>query len=473
MISTYDADYNGSMITNTDFSGLPLRPELLQKLAEVGFHGMTLVQSRALPVVLDGRDLLARAQTGSGKTAAFALGLLNALDATLFSTQALVLCPTRELADQVTGEIRRLAALIANVKVLSLCGGRPISPQTASLHQGAHIIVGTPGRVLKHLHKATLGLQDLRTLVLDEADRMLDMGFSDEIDALLAFVPVPRQTLLFSATYPDAIAAISSRVQREPVYVDVTSQEAPLAIAQHWLRVSGENREHVLGVALRSWGGARNLIFCNTKIACASVAKSLQQTGIVAAALHGDLQQAERTEVLIRFANGSISALVATDVAARGLDISKLDAVFNFELPAQPESYVHRIGRTGRAGNSGIAVSLVAARERSRLEAIRALAPDLGEQPSDLPRDRTQLQQPQMVTLAINGGRKHKLRPGDVLGALTASGEVSGAQVGKIDLLDYSGYVAVSASHVNAALTQLNSQRIKGARYKARLCRKP
>jgi len=455
----------------TAFSTLNLKPALLSCLSDIGYTEMTLVQARTLPDLLAGRDVLARAKTGSGKTAAFGLGLLNKLDAASYREQALVLCPTRELAEQVAREIRRLARAIPNIKISCLCGGVPLGPQVASLQHSPHIIVGTPGRVLKHLGKGTVKLQELQTLVLDEADRMLDMGFADEIAAILEFVPDNRQTLLFSATYPDAIAAISAKVQRGPVTVDVTDDEQPARIAQHWCPVTRENRNDELLRALRAWGGALNLVFCNTKIDCADVARYLQAKNIVAVALHGDLDQPQRTQVLVRFSNRSASVLIATDVAARGLDVDDLDAVFNYELPAQSEVYVHRIGRTGRAGKAGVAVSLVEQREMRRLQDIEELLPDTVLVQSRIPDTKRTADAllPKMTTIQISGGRKNKLRPGDLLGALTAEGGVPGDAVGSIDLFDTVSYVAIRNGQAKKALQQLTSRPIKGRKYRARI----
>lgn len=455
------------------FDVLDLKPALRSNLSEIGYTEMTLVQAQALPPVLSGQDVVVRAKTGSGKTAAFGLGLLNQLTVTSFRIQALVLCPTRELADQVAREIRRLAQSIPNIKVLALCGGAPIGPQYASLQHSPHIVVGTPGRVLKHLTKGTIELEGLRALVLDEADRMLDMGFADEVDAILAFVPSQRQTLLFSATYPDAIASMSDRVQRNPVVVDVTDHEQPARIAQHWCAVSRENRNDELLRALLAWGGALNLVFCNTKIDCDEVARFLRSKKIAAVALHGDLDQRQRTEVLVRFANRSASVLVATDVAARGLDIEDLDAVINYELPAQPEIYVHRIGRTARAGKQGVAVSLIETREMGRLLEIEALLPGLGLRECQIPASKrsSEALSSAMSTIQISGGRKNKLRPGDLLGALTADGGVQGEIVGSIDLFDTVSYVAVPNAQAKKALQQLATRPIKGRRYRARIIR--
>jgi ATP-independent RNA helicase DbpA len=272
------------MSDSSDFSTLDLKPELLGNLADLGYVEMTLVQAKTLPPLIEGKDVLARAKTGSGKTAAFGLGLLTRLDVAMFKTQGLVLCPTRELADQVSKELRRLARAIPNIKILSVCGGSPLRDQTASLQRSPHIIVGTPGRVHKHLRGGVIDLSDLQTFVLDEADRMLDMGFMDELAAILAFVPSKRQTLLFSATYPDAIAEMSARVQRDPIIVDVTDDEQPAQITQTWCSVTRENRNAELLRVLRAWGGELNLVFCNTKIDCAEVADYLQRERIVAIA---------------------------------------------------------------------------------------------------------------------------------------------------------------------------------------------
>ncbi len=461
------------MPDSVQFDSLALKPALLKNIADIGYAEMTLVQAETLPHLIGGKDVLARAKTGSGKTAAFGLGLLNKLDATLFRTQALVLCPTRELADQVAKEVRRLARGIANVKILTLCGGSPLGPQLASLQHSPHIIVGTPGRVLKHLRKETVTLAEVDTFVLDEADRMLDMGFADELDAILEFVPAERQTLLFSATYPESVSTISRRIQRDPVTVDVTDDELPAQISQTWCSVTRENRNEELLRALRAWGGALNLVFCNTKIDCAEVASYLRSQGVVALALHGDLDQRERNEVLVRFANRSATVLIATDVAARGLDVDDLDAVFNYELPKQAETYVHRIGRTGRAGKQGVAVSLVEQREEWRWQDIEAQMPDAFLKQCGIPDAKRSADnlQPTMTTIHINGGRKNKLRPGDLLGSLTADGGVPGSSVGSIDLFDIVGYVAVRNADAAKAQRQLANRPIKGKKFRARIRR--
>tara|TARA_B100001057_G_scaffold242304_1_gene242637 strand:- start:5532 stop:6947 length:1416 start_codon:yes stop_codon:yes gene_type:complete len=462
------------------FSSLELRPQLLNQLQHLGFIAMTPIQAAALPHVLTGADVVAQASTGSGKTAAFGLGCLQHLQETKFHVQSLVLCPTRELADQVANSFRSLAKNLANTKIVTLCGGVAIGPQIGSLQHSAHIIVGTPGRVLKHLHKGTLHLNGLSSLVLDEADRMLDMGFADEIDAILDFLPTPRQNLLFSATFPEEVAKVVAALCPDAVRVDVTQTEAAPAIDEYWCHAPYRDllgRTQVLGETLHHFGGKLNLVFCNTKHECAEVSRTLHQLGIGAVALHGDMEQQARSQTLVRFANGSANVLVATDVAARGLDIDDVDAVFNFELPHQVENYVHRIGRTGRSGRNGTAISLVSDREMPRLKLIETnlkhgamrlwRADSSGSQGAETSAQPS-LATPTVYTLEINGGRKQKLRPGDILGALTAGGTLGADAVGKIDILPMVSYVAIAKEHTSAAQRLLNQHKIKGRQFRVR-----
>ena len=451
------------------FDKLPLSPDLLANLAELGFHEMTPVQARSLPSLLAGRDVIAQAQTGSGKTVAFGLALLQTLDARSLATQALVLCPTRELADQVARELRRLARTLGNIKILTLCGGSPLGPQLNSLEFGAQVIVGTPGRVLKHLRQDTLSLKGLRTLVLDEADRMLDMGFHDSMVAITDFAPARRQTLLFSATWADEVRVLSGRFQHEPVEVTVPDTPSAGQIRQVFHAIEGKQRVASAALLLRHHRPASAVLFCNTRQRCDEVASFLREQGFSVAALHGDLEQRDRDLVIIRFANQSCPILVATDVAARGLDIPDLALVVNVEIAFEPETHVHRIGRTGRAGRDGLAVTLCSDKELHRVEAIEALQ----QQPAsweDLPPAGlvTRPPAPRRVTLNINGGRKDKLRPGDILGALTGDGGVPGDQVGKIVILELQSYVAVDREVAPAVLRRLAESGIKGRRFKAR-----
>jgi ATP-independent RNA helicase DbpA len=457
-------------VTTTAFSTLPLSSAMLANLESLGYTSMTPIQTQALPVILDGKDIIAKAKTGSGKTAAFAIGLLDKLDVKQFSVQSLVLCPTRELADQVAKEIRRLARATHNVKVLTLCGGVSIGPQLGSLERGAHIVVGTPGRIVDHLGKGSLVLDQLRQLVLDEADRMLEMGFADALDQVLKACPLQRQTLLFSATYPEAIQKISAHCQHNPVEVTVESLHSEQHIEQHFYELQGgQEKSAAVKTLLAHFQPPASIIFCNTKQQCDEVCTELLAAGVSALALHGDLEQRDRDQVLVRFANKSCSVLVATDVAARGLDIKSLDAVINIELSRDPEVHVHRIGRTGRAGETGLALSVVAGNEMPRVNrledylqqtiALEAL-PITQKDPAEL--------QPQMVTLCIDGGRKDKLRPGDILGALTKDAGLAGEQIGKIDIFDFCAYVAVNRSIAKSALQHLQQGKLKGKKFKAR-----
>ncbi|HIJ89096.1 MAG TPA: ATP-dependent RNA helicase DbpA [Desulfuromonadales bacterium] len=455
---------------STAFSSLHLKPAMLKNLASLGYSAMTPIQAHTLPLILAGKDIIAKAKTGSGKTAAFGIGLLTHLETSSVRVQALVLCPTRELADQVGKELRRLARCTDNVKVLTLCGGVPFGPQLSSLEHGAHVVVGTPGRLLDHLRRGTLDLTSLQTLVLDEADRMLDMGFQEDISTLIAATPYKKQTLLFSATYPAAMSELTATFQHEPIDVSVDETHDEGAIEQILYEVAPDERIAAVVRILRHYRPESTLLFCNTKVECQEVAASLTKSGFTAVAIHGDLEQRERDLVLLLFANKSASVLVATDVAARGLDIKELAAVINYELPRDPEIHTHRIGRTGRAGEQGLAVSLVTAHESRRVQAIENLLGNSisrGELTSLTAAAGGQLTPP-MVTLCIDGGRKNKLRPGDILGGLTGEGGITGSEVGKIDVSDNHSYVAIVKGSVDQALACLGRNRIKGRFYKVR-----
>jgi len=431
---------------------------------------MTPIQAQSIPLVLDGQDLLAQAKTGSGKTAAFAIGLLNGLDILTYRTQALVLCPTRELADQVSKEIRRLARAIPNTKVLTLCGGKPFGPQLASLEHHPHVVVGTPGRILKHLQKGSLELASLNMLVLDEADRMLDMGFHDDITHIISMLPRKRQTLLFSATYPDEIKEISHVIQNDPVDVRVTEKIEHNKIKQIFYEINRDERTEKLIALLHHYRPQSTVVFCNRKQQCQNLADALWQKGFHALALHGDLDQNERDRVLVQFSNKSSSILIATDVAARGLDIKDLEAVINFELSPDPEVHVHRIGRTGRAGKEGLALSLFMNSESPKVTAIEKyqdISIRIDHTATLKAREHFKLIPP-MVTLVINGGRKDKVRAGDLLGALTANKLIPGKQIGKIDIADHVSYVAVERSIGKQALKILSEGKIKGKKFKIR-----
>ncbi|MCC1497230.1 ATP-dependent RNA helicase DbpA [Alcanivorax sp. 1008] len=451
-------------MTVSAFSALSLPADLLANLDSLGYTEMTPVQAQSLPLILAGQDVIAQARTGSGKTAAFGIGLLQALDARCFDCQGLVLCPTRELADQVAKEVRRLARSAGNIKVLTLCGGVAMGPQVGSLEHGAQIIVGTPGRVQKHLLKGSLRLDALRTLVLDEADRMLDMGFYDSIAEIIGQIPTQRQTLLFSATYPSGVKQLAASFMRDPQQVRVESLHSDSEIEQRFYEIDAEERMKTVMRVLACYRPESSVAFCFTKQQCDELTGVLRASGISAESLHGDMEQRDRDQVLALFANKSLSVLVATDVAARGLDIDALDMVINVELARDAETHIHRVGRSGRAGRKGMAISLVAPPEARRAQAIEAMQKTpLNWHPlNSLKPQPGEPLQPPMRTLCIAAGRKDKLRPGDILGALTKDAGIAGDQVGKISVFDFQSYVAVKRGVADTALARLSAGKIKG-----------
>ena len=432
---------------------------------------MTPIQEASLPITLAGHDLIAQAKTGSGKTAAFALALLSKLNPRHFAVQAMVLCPTRELADQVTQEIRRLARSEDNIKILSLCGGTTMRPQMASLEHGAHIVVGTPGRIMDHLQRKSLKLDALNTLVLDEADRMLDMGFYDDIAYIAKQCPLERQTLMFSATYPEGISRLARHFLHNPHEVKLLEKHETTKIRQRFYEVSNEERLKAVTTLLKHYRPVSTLAFCNTKQQCRDLLEVLHAQGFKALTLNGDLEQRERDQVLIQFTNRSCSVLVATDVAARGLDIAQLEAVINVDVTPDPEIHIHRIGRTGRADEDGWALSLCSSSEKRRIANIAqmmGIAPEWHELAALQNEDDAPLLPP-MTTLQILGGRKEKIRPGDVLGALTGEAGFTREQVGKITVTDQSTYVAVARNIASLAVRKLSTGKVKGKTVKVRV----
>ncbi len=458
------------------FSSLDLRSELLGTVDALGFDAMTSIQQQSLPLILQGRDVIAQGHTGSGKTAAFGIGALNAIDITVFKPQLLVLCPTRELSEQVASEIRRLARGIANTKVVTVYGGTAIKAQIDSLAKGAHIVVGTPGRIEDLLAKNSLALDHLRMFVLDEADRMLDMGFQKTVDEILQQLPRKRQTLLFSATFPQQIEQLAERVTQNAEFVKVSQAQDQVRIDERFYQVANEQtRQEALRLLLLEQAQVQEneqaVVFCNTRADAQTVAGGLKSAGFSAAALHGDMEQKDRDQTLIRFSNGSLNVLVATDVAARGLDIAELALVINYHLPKEIEVYTHRIGRTGRAGEKGTALSLFTKGEVFRMEKLAALT---GRKTSlhELPEAQTLNQNPAragMSTLRIEGGKKQKLRPGDLVGALTKGEGIVGDQLGKIQVMDNWAYIAVERSIAKQAAKKISDGKIKGKSFRCRL----
>ncbi|MFP5393060.1 MAG: ATP-dependent RNA helicase DbpA [Gammaproteobacteria bacterium] len=452
---------------STAFSTLPLSERFLANLDTLGYREMTTIQADSLPHVLEGRDLIAQAKTGSGKTAAFGIGILHKLNPAWFAIQGLVLCPTRELADQVANELRRLARGEGNIKVLTLTGGAPMRPQIASLEHGAHIVVGTPGRIRDHLGRGTIDLSRVQTLVLDEADRMTDMGFYDEIANIVSACPARRQTLLFSATYPDDIRRATEPFLRDPVEVTVEAQHSGEQIEQRFYEVGFDERDEAVARLLRHFKPVSTLAFCNTKVHCRELADTLRAQGFSALALYGELEQRERDEILVLFANRSCSVLVATDVAARGLDVEGVTHVINYQCPEDAKTYVHRIGRTGRAGGSGLSLTLCAPNEKKWERLIEEYqgAPVAWHALDELGGADQAAQPAPMVTLCIQGGKKDKLRPGDLLGALTGDAQLSKEQVGKINVFEFQTYVALDRHVAQDAFRRLNSGNKLGPDY--------
>jgi len=452
-----------------NFSELSLNEKLIENLKVLDFHTMTPIQAQGLPVVLKGKDIIAQAKTGSGKTAVFGLGILNSLNLEDIKTQSLILCPTRELAEQVAKEIRTLARMLSNVKVLTLCGGVAEMHQERSLSYGAHILVGTPGRVLRLLKKEVVELEFISSFVLDEADRMLDMGFNEDITAIISFLPKKRQSMLFSATYPLEIKDLGHSILDDPIEIKVDTEHEKNSIEQIFYQVERhQDKSSALLKVLALHRPDRLIVFCKTKQITDDLAKYLNENGVAAEGIHGDLQQNERTAVLTKFANKSLSVLVATDVAARGLDIQELAAVVNFDLPSDPEIYVHRIGRTGRAGKSGLAFSFFIEKNKFRLENVEdftdqkcevVLIDDVAEsKPYDLI--------PPMGTIYIGGGKKNKLRPGDILGALVGEAKLDPSDVGDISIYNILSYVAIKKEKVGQAVDKLSAGKIKNRKFK-------
>jgi ATP-dependent RNA helicase DbpA len=467
------------------FEALGLPPELVAVAGELGYEAPTPIQNAAIPPLLAGRDVTGRSKTGSGKTAAFGMPMLARVYLRRRTLQGLVLCPTRELAGQVMRELRRLGRRHPGLVVAELIGGQPAKRQREVLGRGVHLAVGTPGRVLDHLERGALDPHGLRTVVLDEADRMLDMGFEDEVTGILRRLPAKRQTALFSATMPERIQALARNHQRDAVRVEggepgqlpVSGEtpDLPEGIRQLYVAPERGDALHTLCAVLARFPHDSALLFCNFKASVTEMVTLLGKGGLSVDRLDGDLDQFERDRVLVRFRNGSVRLLLATDVAGRGLDIEGLDLVVNLELPQDPAAYVHRIGRTGRAGREGVAVSIARGAHDRRLAEVEAFtgqtieALDLAEtRPLDTLL-RKLARKPRMATIQIAGGRRDKLRAGDLLGALTGEGGLAGEDVGRIDLRERVTYVAVARYLARGAAHRLDQGRIKKRRFRATL----
>ena len=358
-------------MTQITFKDLALSPEILKAIEEIGYVKPSPIQAEAIPVVLSGKDIIGQAQTGTGKTAAFMLPILEKIDPKNRNVQALVLCPTRELAVQVHEESKKFARNMRDVHILSIYGGQSYDPQIRALKKGVQIVVGTPGRVMDHMRRGTLKLENLKMLVLDEADEMLNMGFKDDIEEILEKTPDSRQTVMFSATMAREIMNIAKTYQKSPEIVKVVSEElSNKKIDQYFVEVRRQDRVHAMIRCIDMMGLTSSIVFTNTKREVDELVSKLQEEGYVTEGLHGDLKQAQRYRVMNSFRRKNVNILVATDIAARGIDVSNVEAVFNYDIPLNEENYVHRIGRTGRAGMTGLSITFVFGKDMFRIRRI-------------------------------------------------------------------------------------------------------
>jgi ATP-independent RNA helicase DbpA len=422
---------------------------------------MTPIQYEAITPIMEGRDVVAQSKTGSGKTLAFGLPCVVSAETDVREPQTLIITPTRELAEQIAVQLRSVASYRSNLKIVTLYGGVPLRGQADSIAKGVQIIIGTPGRLMDHLGKGTLDLRSIRRLVLDEADRMLDMGFGEDIEKIVRQMRGERQTLLFSATFPDATQRLASALLSDPLHIAVDTQQ-PTQIEE--IVYETQDKERTLDELIGLYRPESLLIFCNTKAEVIAQAARLERMGHSVAQIHGDLDQRQRQESVIAFANGSRRILVATDVASRGLDIEGIALVVNYDLPFDPDVYTHRIGRTGRADAAGEALSLYAPHESSKCDYITDRARRGTIDSRQL--DRRFVMESKWATLCINGGKRQKLRPGDILGTLSKGIGIAPDKIGKITITETISYVALSDDALSLALKGLGIARIKKKRYK-------
>ena len=518
---------------NMNFENLGLCSEIQKAVKYMGFEEASPIQAKAIPVILEGKDIIGQAQTGTGKTAAFGIPLLQKVDPKNKKLQGIVLCPTRELAIQVADEIRNLAKYMHGIKVLPIYGGQEIVKQIRSLKSGTQIIIGTPGRVMDHMRRKTIKMDQVHTVVLDEADEMLNMGFREDIETILSGVPEERQTVLFSATMPKAIMEITKKFQKNAQVVKVTKKELTVPnIEQFYYEVRPKNKEEVLTRLLDIYTPKLSVIFCNTKKQVDLLVNALLGRGYFAAGLHGDMKQEQRDRVMQGFRTGKTEILVATDVAARGIDVDEVEAVFNYDLPQDDEYYVHRIGRTGRAGREGRAFSFVSGKEVYKLKEIQRYCktkiyaqkvPSLNDvantkmenilddvervieqedldmminaieervnnseftamdmaaaflkiccgmtednkttEENDWEFGDTGAGEDGMVRLFINIGKKQRVRPGDILGAIAGESGMDGKLIGTIDMYDKYTFVEVPREYAREVLNAMKNVKIKG-----------
>lgn len=518
---------------NLKFEELNVDEKILKAIGDMGFEEASPIQAKAIPVVLEGKDIVGQAQTGTGKTAAYGIPMLQSIDPKLKCVQAVVLCPTRELAIQVADEIRKLAKYMSSIKVLPVYGGQEIVRQIKSLKTGVQIVVGTPGRVMDHMRRKTVKFDKVKMVILDEADEMLDMGFREDMETILTQMPEERQTVMFSATMPKAIMDIARTFQNDAEVIKVVRKELTVEnIEQYYFEVRSKNKDEILSRLIDIYNPKLSVVFCNTKKQVDDLISELKGRGYFADGIHGDMKQAQRDRVMNDFRKGKTEILIATDVAARGIDVDDVDIVFNYDLPQDEEYYVHRIGRTGRAGRAGIAFSFVTGKEiyklkdierycktkimarqipslddvkntridnlfeqvRKTLEAggladMRAiveekindedytsidlaaallkmvLGDDHDREDDVLPVhfDDNDGNGSKMVRLFINIGKKDKVKPSNILGAIAGESGMPGKLVGSIDMYDAYTFVEVPRKYADIVLKAMsNNVQIKG-----------
>jgi ATP-dependent RNA helicase DeaD len=459
------------------FAELGLSEHTLKALSDVGYESPSPIQEQAIPSLLEGKDVIGQAQTGTGKTAAFGLPIMEYIDSEHHEVQALVLTPTRELCIQVTQALRTYAAH-AGIDVVAVFGGAPIRSQQAQLRAGGHVVVGTVGRVLDLISRHSLVLHDCRFVVLDEADEMLDLGFLEDVERILSMTPSGRQTALFSATMPPPIRKLADGYLYDPVLVKVQATTLTIdTVAQFQLPVDAKQKADKLVEVLSAEAPEQAIVFVRTKIRCDQLFRTLRDRGMNVRALHGDMSQGSRDGVMLAFKGGRVPILVATDVAARGLDISTVTHVINYDVPTSPDTYVHRIGRTGRVGRSGRAITFVEDRQKRELEAIErhigtsvtpwergAVAPPtpVRERPRRHSKPQISRQSDESyVKLALKGGRAAGLRVADIVGAVTSTG-LDGEAVRDVLVLDRFSFLSVPAAEADRVIDALDEKSVRG-----------
>lgn len=526
---------------NVLFSELSLSEPLERAVREMGFECATEIQARTIPLLRTGADVIGRSQTGTGKTLAFGIPAVEGIDTgeNKGQVQVLILCPTRELCMQACGEIRKLAKYKPGVKTVDIYGGAPMNRQIMALRSGANIVVGTPGRVMDHLRRRTLRLEHLRMAVLDEADEMLSMGFKEDIETILTGTPESRQTVLFSATMPPAIMALTGEFQRDAQLVEVDKKQPSVkAIHQAYCEVPASRKQDALCLLLYAKNPQRAIVFCNTKAMTEELAENLQKQGMDAQGLNGDMKQPQRTQVMNGFKSGRVRILVATDVAARGIDVSDVDIVLNYDLPQDMEYYLHRIGRTGRAGKAGYALTLCTGRrqsqqlldfarmtrselQREKLPSVREVEEKLekgyvheleiallaeeqqpggrllkaleaaGHTPQEVaataltllyggrrlqiaeieeispPRQAASQRREAMGQVALNLGKRNRIAPNHIVGAIAELTDLAGSEIGKIEIFDSRTLVAIPRAAVQQVVERLRGKKILGQRVEA------